>query len=152
VNLRNVPINDEDLPNFMIESTNREREEVEVQKERIYVSVELLKVRSGRQVPDNVGIANEIRSQTMANGPPLYSLLAFDSPSSTLNLCFKGIFVFPFDYFQLFFLIKSFPSPLHFIHHSQTPISPKSILPLSLLSLITQPQHRHLQQATILTL
>ncbi len=83
LNLRNVPINDEDLPNFMIESTNREREEVEVQKERIYVSVELLKVRSGRQVPDNVGIAHEIRSQTMANGPPLYSLLAFDSPSST---------------------------------------------------------------------
>jgi hypothetical protein len=30
VNLRNVPISDEDLPNFMIESTNREREEVEV--------------------------------------------------------------------------------------------------------------------------
>jgi hypothetical protein len=35
VNLRNVPINDEDLPNFMIESTSREREEVEGQNERI---------------------------------------------------------------------------------------------------------------------
>jgi hypothetical protein len=35
VNLKNVPINDKDLENFMIESTNREREEVEVQNERI---------------------------------------------------------------------------------------------------------------------
>jgi len=40
--------------------------------------------------------------------------------------------------------------PFHFIHHSQTPISP--YFPLSLLSLLTQSQHRRLQQATILTL
>jgi hypothetical protein len=35
VNLKNVPINDKDLQNFMIETTNRESEEVEVQNERI---------------------------------------------------------------------------------------------------------------------
>jgi len=110
-----------------LKAPNRESQEMEVQNERIEVPVELLKIMSGRRGTDNVGIAHEIRSQTMANVPPLYSLLAFDSPSSTLNLCFKGIFVFPFDYFQLFFLIISSPSPLHFIHHSQTPISPESI-------------------------
>ncbi len=90
MNLKNVPINDKDLQTFIIERTNREREEVEVQKERIYVPVELLKVRSGRLGTDNVGIAPEIRRQTMANGPPLYSLLAFDSPSSTLTLVFRN--------------------------------------------------------------
>ncbi len=71
MNLRDVPINDKDLQIFIIESTNREREEVEVQKERIYVPVELLKVRCGRLATDNVGIAHEIRPQTMANDPPL---------------------------------------------------------------------------------
>jgi BRCT domain type II-containing protein len=35
LNLKNVPINDKDLQNFMIESTNREREEVELQNARI---------------------------------------------------------------------------------------------------------------------
>jgi hypothetical protein len=35
VNLKNVPINHKDLQNFMIESTNRAREEMKVQNERI---------------------------------------------------------------------------------------------------------------------
>ncbi len=89
MNLQNVPLNDKDLQIFIIESTNRQREEVEVQKERIYVPVELLKVRSVRLGTDNVGIAHQIRPQTMANGPTLYSLLAFKSPSSTITLVFR---------------------------------------------------------------
>ncbi len=49
----------------------------------------LIKVRSGRLGTDTVGIAHENTSQTMGNGPPLYSLLAFDSPSSTLTPVFR---------------------------------------------------------------
>jgi hypothetical protein len=67
---------------FIIQSTDTEREEVEVEKERIYVPVELLKVRSGRLGTDTLGIAHEIRRQKNPMGHPCipYSVLTLVHP------------------------------------------------------------------------
>ncbi len=111
-----------DLQNFIIESTNRERDKKLKYKKKgwIYVPVEFLIVSSGRLGTDTLGIAHEKSN----NGQwALHSLLAINSPSIHFNPCFQGILVFRFHYFQLLLFMKRSPSPLHFIHHSQTSIS-----------------------------
>jgi len=87
------------------------------------------------------------------HGPPLLFPTRFWLSFIHVNPCFEGIWFSHLTISSSCYLSKAFlPPPAHVVPHSQTPISPKSILPLSLLSLLTLPQHHHLQQATILTL
>jgi len=63
-----------DLQNFMIESTNRERDKKSKYKKKGCESTSPLncsKLGLEDAGLDNVGIAHEIRLQTMGNGPPL---------------------------------------------------------------------------------
>ncbi len=123
------PIIGKDLQNFIIESTNRDSDKKSKYKKKgwIYVPLELLKGRSRRLGTDTVGIAHEIRRQTMANGPPLlfsYSLLTRLHP---LLPFFSGNLCFPLGLLPPLAVYKklSFLPPL--IHHFQTPVSPEFI-------------------------